>query len=316
MTDGLALTKEYHRNLPPHVREYLQHVRGISRDIVDLHLLGWNGSRITIPIFDRNGKFAFFKLAKGPNDQTDSPKMLATPGAHAELYGWERVLASPEQIIICEGEFDRLVLESRGFAAVTSTGGALTFRPTWAEAFRGIPRVYICFDNDGPGLAGAERVARLIPKARIVRLPDEVGDGGDVTDFFVRLGRGREEFGDLLEAARPLSDEQRAEGPTRQPAVARAAHDGEVDRLKSSIAIEDLIARYVELSTSGQNYRAKCPFHDDRHPSFVVYPQTQSFYCFGCREHGDVLSFLMRQERLSFPEALNALRELNGRETH
>src|SRR5439155_1780791 len=172
-----------------------------------------------------------------PHDQSDSPKMLATPGGHAELYGWERVLANPEQIIICEGEFDRMVLESRGFAAVTSTGGALTFRPTWAGAFREIPQVYICFDNDGPGQAGAERVARMIPHARLVRLPEEVGDGGDVTDFFVRLGRRREEFIGLLEAAQSLSDEQRAEGPTRQPAGARAAHDGEVERLKRSVAI-------------------------------------------------------------------------------
>ena len=316
MSESLQLAREYHRNLPAHVRDYLQQVRGITPEIVDLHLLGWNGSRVTIPILDRAGQFSFFKLAKAPNDQTDSPKMLVTPGAHAELYGWDRVLANPEQIILCEGEFDRLALESRGFAAVTSTGGALTFRLTWAEAFREIPQVYICFDNDSPGQAGAERVARLIPRARLVRLPDEVGDGGDVTDFFVRLGRSREEFVRLLEAAQPLSDEQRAQGPTRQPAVARAAHDGEVDRLKSSIAIEDLIARYVELYTSGVNYRAKCPFHEDHNPSFVVYPKTQSFYCFGCREHGDVLSFLMRQERLTFPEALNALRKLNGGETH
>jgi DNA primase len=49
--------------------------------------------------------------------------MLATPGAHAEFYGWERALANPEQIIVCEGEFDGLVLESDGFATVTSTGG-------------------------------------------------------------------------------------------------------------------------------------------------------------------------------------------------
>src|SRR5207302_7690608 len=124
----LEFAHEYHHNLPPHVREYLQQARGVSPEIVDLHLLGWNGNRITIPIFDRTGQFAFFKLAKGPNDQTDSPKMLATPGAHAELYGWERVLANPEQLVICEGEFDRLALESRGVAAVTSMDGALAFR--------------------------------------------------------------------------------------------------------------------------------------------------------------------------------------------
>ena len=98
MSEGLEVAREYHRSLPQHVREYLQQVRGISPEIVDLHLLGWNGSRITIPIFDRAGQFAFFKLPKGPNDQTASPKMLATPGAHAELYGWERVLADRKHV--------------------------------------------------------------------------------------------------------------------------------------------------------------------------------------------------------------------------
>src|SRR5437867_1047832 len=241
MAKGFELAREYHRNLPPHVREYLQQVRGISAEAIDLHLLGWNGSRVTIPILDRAGRFAFFKLPKGPNDQTASPKMLATPGAHAELYGWERVLANPERIIICEGEFDRLVVESQGFAAVTSTGGALTFRPTWAEAFREIPQVYICFDNDGPGLAGAERVARMIPHAKIIQLPEEVGDGGDVTDFFVRLGPSREEFIGLLEAAQVLPAEQRAKQPIAVLPQAGAARDEEVERLKHSVAIEDLI---------------------------------------------------------------------------
>src|SRR5207244_2640258 len=116
MANGFELAREYHRNLPAHVREYLQQARGISPEVIDRHLLGWNGSRITIPILNRAVQFIFFKLAKGPNDQTDSPKMLGTPGARAELYGWERVLDNPEQIIICEGEFDRLVLESLGFA--------------------------------------------------------------------------------------------------------------------------------------------------------------------------------------------------------
>src|SRR5438876_8418626 len=201
MTETAALPKEYHRNLPPHVREYLQQTRGLSAEVIDRHLLGWNGSRITIPVLDREGKLAFFKLAKDPEDKCASPKMLATPGAHAELYGWERVVTKPDRIIVCEGEFDRLVLESRGFAAVTSTGGAGTFRPEWAEAFSEIPNVYVCFDNDAAGQRGEERVARLIPHSKILGLPEEVGEAGDVTDFYVRLGRSREEFGRLLEAA-------------------------------------------------------------------------------------------------------------------
>src|SRR5437773_2458061 len=240
MSDALELAREYHRNLPLRVREYLQQARGISPEIVDLRLLGWNGSRITIPILDRAGQFAFFKLAKGPNDQTASPKMLATPGARAELYGWQRVLAKPEQVIICEGEFDRLVLESRGFAAVTSTGGALTFRPTWAEAFREIAQVYICFDNDGPGQAGAERVARLIPHARIVRLPEEVGEGGDVTDFLVRLGRSNQEFLNLLNVAQPLPPKAHAIRPSSKTYRIVSDISEEVKWLKSLVAIEDV----------------------------------------------------------------------------
>ena len=101
----------------PRLRRYLND-RGIVDEVISKHLIGWNGQRVTIPITDREGNVACFKLAKDPADTTASPKMLFSP-ARAELYGWERVLARPEQIIICEGEFDRLVLESQGFAAVT-----------------------------------------------------------------------------------------------------------------------------------------------------------------------------------------------------
>src|SRR5207244_1350009 len=105
----------------------------------------------------------------------------------------------------------------------------------------------------------------MIPHARLVRLPEDVGDGGDVTDFFVRLGRSREEFIGLLETARPLPEE-RIKEPVPVPTQAGASGRHEIERLKRSIAIEDLIARYVELSTSGGNYRARCPFHNDRNP--------------------------------------------------
>jgi len=296
----------YYQHLPPRLSRYLNG-RGIPDALIQSHLLGWDGSRITVPITNRKGVITFFKLAKDPADGSDSPKMLTTPGAKAELYGWEHVLARTEEIIICEGEFDRLVLEAQGFEAVTSTGGAASFRPEWAEALCQIPQVYVCFDHDAAGQAGAERVARMIPHARVVRWPEEIGDGGDVTDFFVRLRRSREEFLRLLEASQPLRREEQPE--TINASSAGAARD-EIEGLKSRISIENLVGRYVELRPSGVRYVARCPFHEDRRPSFVVYPETQSFYCFGCREHGDVLSFLMRVEHLSFGEAVKVLRRL------
>lgn len=112
MPESLALTRQYHQALTERIRDYLRRQRGIADAVIDLHLLGWNGSRITIPVFDRTAQFAFFKLAKGRDNKSDSRKMLAPAGAHAELYGWERVLANPEQVVVREGEFDRLVLES------------------------------------------------------------------------------------------------------------------------------------------------------------------------------------------------------------
>jgi len=298
----------YHQRLPQRLWKYL-HGRGIPDSLIHKYLLGWNGRRITIPIPDREGKFAFFKLAKDPGDKSSS-KMLSTRGAHAELYGWEHVLSKAEQIIICEGEFDRLVLEGQGFAAVTSTAGAATFRPEWAEPFREIPKVFICFDNDAAGRIGAERISRLIPHTRLVRLPEEVGEGGDVTNFFVRLGKSREDFLALLETAEPMPQKAPVSPPDRETYRVVTTPNEEAERLKSLTSVNDIIKRYIPLRPSGKNFVARCPFHDDRKPSFVVYPVTQSFYCFGCHAAGDALSFLMKVEQMNFPEALRVLREL------
>src|SRR5215212_2625989 len=153
----LDLALQYHDALPARIRAYLN-ARGIPDELIDFHLLGWNGWRITIPIHNRRGEVTFFRLGKDPDDARPSPKMLSSPGSTVELYGWEQVEREPSQLIICEGEFDRLVLEANDFAAVTSTGGAATFRPEWAQALQGINEVYICFDRDNAGANGAKLV--------------------------------------------------------------------------------------------------------------------------------------------------------------
>ncbi|MGH9418136.1 MAG: toprim domain-containing protein [Terriglobales bacterium] len=63
------------------------------------------------------------------------------------------------RIVVCEGEFDRLALESRGFAAVTSTAGTLTFRREWADALRRFREVLICFGCNGRGGIAPDRLA-------------------------------------------------------------------------------------------------------------------------------------------------------------
>jgi hypothetical protein len=311
--DLLELATNYHKAIPARIRWYLNK-RGIPDVLIDFHLLGWNGRRITIPIFSYECKLVFFKLARDPEDRISSPKIMTSLGASVELYGWEEIKRRPNSIIICEGEFDRLVLENQGFITVTSTGGAGSFREEWARFFRNISHIYVCFDRDEAGRRGAERVGQIIPQAKLVELPAEVGEGGDVTDFFVRLGRKRKDFLKLLEEAKAVPPSLPPVMPT-YPSPSRsvnAALSQRIERIKQEVPIADVVGRYVKLRTSGNNLVGLCPFHKDTNPSLAVYPKTGTFYCYGCSKHGDVITFIREIQHLSFGQALDVLDSLRS----
>src|SRR4030042_2157028 len=78
---------------------------------------------------------------------------------------------------------------------------------------------------------------------------------------------------------------------------------GLLEEIKSHIDIVEFISNYVELKKSGQNYKGLCPFHSEKTPSFMVSQPKQIFHCFGCGVGGDVFSFLMKHDTLSFNEA-------------
>ncbi|MBU4491723.1 MAG: hypothetical protein KKD69_04590, partial [Euryarchaeota archaeon] len=123
----------YHKALPKRIVEYLEN-RGISTQILAKHLIGWNGQAITIPIPNRAGEISFFKYRKDPDDTSDKPKYWSDTGAHAELYGWENIISPKEPyLVMCEGELDRLALESKGIPAITITTGAATRSKKWKE---------------------------------------------------------------------------------------------------------------------------------------------------------------------------------------
>ncbi|MEA3346081.1 MAG: DNA primase [Chloroflexota bacterium] len=85
-----------------------------------------------------------------------------------------------------------------------------------------------------------------------------------------------------------------------------------IDEVKSRLDIVDIVSDYVELRKSGRNYSGLCPFHSDTEPSFVVFPETQGWHCFGCGEGGDVFTFIMKREGLTFGEALRLLARRAG----
>jgi DNA primase len=82
-----------------------------------------------------------------------------------------------------------------------------------------------------------------------------------------------------------------------------------VQRLREAVDIVDLISRYVPLKKAGGLYKACCPFHDEKTPSFTVHKATSHYHCFGCGAHGDAVAFLMNYERLGFIQALEFLSE-------
>jgi DNA primase len=77
--------------------------------------------------------------------------------------------------------------------------------------------------------------------------------------------------------------------------------------VKHQADIVRIVGEYLKLRKSGANWSALCPFHKEKSGSFYLYPGTASYYCFGCHEHGDVFSFVMKMETLSFPEAVRVV---------
>jgi DNA primase len=81
-----------------------------------------------------------------------------------------------------------------------------------------------------------------------------------------------------------------------------------IDEVKQKIDITEVIGQYATLKKAGRNLTALCPFHSEKHPSFFVYPEQQSWHCFGaCNTGGDVFAFIMKKEGLDFGEALRQL---------
>lgn len=191
------LIEKCHNDLPENIRDYL-HKRGIEDRLIQHFMLGWGNfygeNRIVIPIKDVDGHYAYLKLRKDPFGKDNSPKYLFYPkGNDTAVFNFEaiREAINNDSLVICEGEFDCMVLFSKGIPAITSTTGVNSFKDEWIERIKDIDKIYVCFDNDEEGQgdrAAAKLIERLGKKLDSntifqIKLPT-MNSGKDITDYF------------------------------------------------------------------------------------------------------------------------------------
>ena len=92
---------------------------------------------------------------------------------------------------------------------------------------------------------------------------------------------------------------------TKGPCLARIPEEI-IQRVQEAVDIADVISRYATLKRAGRNFKALCPFHEEKTPSFTVFPESQRFKCFGCGEGGNVFTFLMKHNNLGFRDDTGA----------
>lgn len=278
--------------LPKDIKDWLN-ARQISDSTLTEYGVSWDGYRIVIPVRDMSNTFLFNKKRKNPATIDDSPKYLYDKGSTIQIYNGHK-LKEYQEVIICEGEFDCLILLSKGFNAVTSTGGATSFQEAWAPYFKD-KDVYVCLDNDKAGELGILKICKILPHAKVVFLPSEVGEHGDITDYFVKCAHSINDFRFEMSLAKPHVVKT---APPEKKKKWKKADGTKLEQAKS-VPIEN----YLKFNSQGY---AKCPFHDEKTASLKKYPNNK-FYCYGCGAHGDVIDLLCKQRGISMKEAVGIL---------
>jgi 5S rRNA maturation endonuclease (ribonuclease M5) len=264
------------------VCRWLREKRGLSDATLKKYEIGWDPrrQRNTIPIRDERGNVVNVRLYNAKKD----PKVINyTEGQHkygspARLFGLDELTRYEGRLVIlCEGEWDRLILEQEGFMAVTGTHGAGVFRPEWIAYFRD-KDVVVLYDCDREGQAAARNVVlRALKTAGAASVKNVVlplkgdKDDKDVTDYFHKRGLTAADLQKLI-AETPAHSYEAEERPEE---VLDLGSFTEVER-------KDLIDKKVrcDVTVCGETSEA---FHAVEAFRVTFCPRMQKGNCFDCR---------------------------------
>lgn len=209
----VGLVSKYHQalmKLTGPIREVLRDRRGLTDETIKRFQLGWDGERITIPVYDEYNTLVNFRRYKW-NSTDDQWKVLNYVDEYDNTYGEVRIFGldrvidtSVDYIVWAEGEMDRIINEQHEFPTACATSGAGTFRPEWTKYFRNKKRVYIAQDNDEAGRLAAQRLCEKLYRVvdvYVVQWPENFPIKGDITDFYTKCGLTKQDFQSLLDNA-------------------------------------------------------------------------------------------------------------------
>lgn len=329
--------------MPPKIKNWLLE-RGISEEVISASKLEYRNNQIVIPVFDAQNSFLFNKYRRSPFSE-NGPKYTYEAGAKAQLYMPSRFNGQTDAVYIVEGELDALALISRGHYAVSSTGGAGTFRKEWAKQFE-TNTIYICYDNDEAGLTGTLRLLNIFPEAFVIEIPKECGK--DVTDYLKGYPNGFIGLSNTAEKWRlppPFSPELSPKEVKAGRSLCRFLGDDMLkqrqERMMEGKSVELIDMLLAEITKRSDEYavrvkhpktqeesdalrrakgvpiteyvqfnrqrKALCLWHQEKNASMVYYPKDNRVKCFSCGHLGDVIDVVEEKFLLTKGEAIRKI---------
>lgn len=284
----IGLVQEYHQKLMAltgPLREVLRSRRGLTDETLKAFQLGWDGDRVTIPIYDEYNTLVNFRRYKW-NSTDDQWKVLNyvdelnNSYGEVRIFGIDRLLDnSLDYVVWSEGEMDRICAEQHDFPTACATSGAGVWKPEWTKLLRNKKRIYIAQDNDEAGKLAAlklcEKLYRVID-VYVINWPDDFPVKGDITDFFVKCNQTSQDFQALLDNATKYVDPSMVEERVADETEAEEVHLAESAaaefcgrRLKVPVMVsgkdstpylcpKSIVARCGDAADSENNKCAKC----------------------------------------------------------